>query len=240
MIKILIADDEAHARDRLKELIGKYEFMDIQFEAKNGDEVIQLLISNKIDVAFLDINMPGVSVFNSISSLKNPPLIIFQTAYSEFAVDAFRINVLDYLLKPVSEERLKSAVDKIVERLKIKNDTDRRPEKKSSVTSISVKSGSVIKILPVEEIYHITFEEGFCFIYTEKERFLADKFLNFYEEELKDSNFFRTNRKDLINLKFINTIHPMFNGNFIIEMKNKAQIALSRRRTKELKDIIKF
>ena len=239
MITVLIADDEKHARERLKDLLAAYDMFEIQGEAQNGDEVIKILFSEKIDVAFLDINMPGVSVFNTISSLKNPPIIIFQTAYSEYAVDAFGINALDYLLKPVSEDRFKTAVDKILVELKT-NNIQTAHEKKSQIKSFSVKSGSIIKIIPIEKIYHITFEDGFCFIYTEKERFLADNYLNYYEEELKDSDFFRTNRKDIINLDYISSIHPMFNGNYIIELKNKAQITLSRRRTRELKDIIKF
>jgi two-component system, LytTR family, response regulator len=241
MIRVLIADDEKHARDRLIDLLEKYTQFSIEYEANTGDEVIQFLLNDReIDVAFLDINMPGVSVFNTISSLKNPPLIVFQTAYSEYAVEAYNINAVDYLLKPISEERIKNTVEKIMDKLSSGKVSPVETQSNKNIRSFSVKNGSFIKIIPIEEIYHISFDEGFCFIYTEKERYLADNYLNYYEDTLINQNFFRTNRKDLINLKYIDSIHPMFNGNFIIQLKNKEQITLSRRRTKDLKNIIKF
>jgi two-component system, LytTR family, response regulator len=242
MIKVLIADDEKHARERLKELLLRFNIFTIESEAKNGDEVIQKIISEKPDVVFLDINMPGVSVFTSISSLKDPPVIVFQTAHSEYAVNAFGINALDYILKPVSEERLKISVSKILKALSA-SDSEKKSEQKINefkLTTIAVKNGSIIKLLPINEIYFITFDEGISFIHTASEKFIDDKYLNYYEANLDENIFFRANRKDLININHINSIHPMFNGNYIIEMKNSTKIILSRRRTKELKDRIKF
>jgi len=240
MIKVLIADDEKHARERLKEMLGKYEIFSIEAEAKNGDEVISLIISKKPDIAFLDINMPGVSVFNTISSLKNPPVIIFQTAYSEYAVDAFGISALDYLMKPVSYERLDKTIEKIKKHFYAADILIEEEKKHDKIKSLTAKTAGLIKIIPVEEIYFITSDDGLTFLQTEKEKLLLDKYLNYYENILSDHNFFRANRKDLINLNLIHSIHPMFNGNYIIEMKNNEKIALSRRRTKDLKNIIDF
>ena len=112
MIKTLIADDEKHARERLKELLLAFEIFDITAEAATGDEALEKIIMHKQDVAFLDINMPGISVFNTLPSLSHPPIIIFQTAYSEYAADAFNINALDYIMKPFSRERFEKTVGK--------------------------------------------------------------------------------------------------------------------------------
>lgn len=244
MISVLIADDEAHARERLKNLLAKYDFLQIDYEAKSGDEVIQILISQQIDVAFLDINMPGVSVFKTISSIKNPPIIIFQTAYSEYAVSAFGINALDYLLKPITEERLEQTIQKIQNALKIGNNSIENKEETnqqgdSKIKQISVNTGRNIKIIPTEDIFQIAFEDGVTFIYIKNERFISTKFLNYYEDKL-DENFFRVSRNDIINLKLIESFHPMFNGTYLIELKNGKKIKLSRRRAKELKKIIDF
>lgn len=240
MISVLIADDEKHARDRLKMLLQKYDFLSLDYEAKNGDEVIQQIISKNPDVVFLDINMPGIPVFNSLSSLKNPPIIIFQTAYSEYAVDAYGINALDYLVKPISEERLAQTVDKIKNKITLKNRSNNEINKKNDIQKISVKQYGKIKVISITDIYKITFEEGFSFIYTYEGRFLADKYLNYFEEILSDKGFFRVSRNDIINIKNISLIHPMFKGNYVIELINGAKIKLSRRRAKSLKKIINF
>ena len=240
MINVLIADDEKHARDRLKTLLQKYDIFSLDYEAKDGDEVIQLIISKNPDVVFLDINMPGVSVFNSLSSLKNPPIIIFQTAYSEYAVDAYGINALDYLVKPISEERLAKTVEKIKNALAIKSNKSDVIKKNNNLEKISVRHHGNIKIISLNDIYKITFEEGFSFIYTYEGRFLADKYLNYYDEKLKDKGFFRVSRNDIVNIKNITLIHPMFKGNYVIELNNGAKIKLSRRRAKTLKKIINF
>ena len=240
MISVLIADDEKHARDRLKILLKKYDILSIDHEAKNGDEVIQLIISKNPDVVFLDINMPGISVFNTLSSLKDPPLIIFQTAYSEYAVEAYGINALDYLVKPISEERLTKTVDKIKNAITQKNKSNKDYYAKNDIQKISVRQYGKIKVISISDIYKITFEEGFSFIYTYEGRFLTDKYLNYFEELLKDKGFFRVNRNDIINTKNISLIHPMFKGNYVIELINGAKIKLSRRRANSLKKIINF
>lgn len=236
MIKVLIADDEKHARDRVKELLSGYDIFSLEYEAKNGDEVLNYLINNKIDVAFLDINMPGISVLKLIAGIKKPPSIVFQTAYSVHAVDAFGLDALDYLLKPITKERFEKTVEKIIEKL----DKSVNLPKDQNIKSISVKKDNIIKIIKIEEIFLITFSDSLTFLHTNYEKYIIDCSINYYEEKLSKHNFFRVNRNDLINLDQIKSIHPMFNGNFILELKNKLKVKLSRRRTKDLKDLIKF
>jgi two-component system LytT family response regulator len=242
MITTIIADDESHARERLRELLGRFDQFDIVAEAESGNEALQLIITHKPEVAFLDINMPGMSVFQSIPSLQSPPLIVFQTAYSEYAADAYDINALDYLLKPLRFERLEKAVAKILE----KRATSKSESLKSSETHpkpaehVTITINGKTKIIAATDIVRISIEDGFCYLYTVNEKMISDKYLNYYEEKLVGSYFFRTSRTDIINLNHIAMINKEFQGTYIIEMRNGMHIDLSRRKAAELKKIIDF
>ena len=242
-MKILIADDENPARERLKSILIELDYK-ICGEAENGDEVITKIISLKPQLVFLDINMPGINIFEMIKSLKEPPLIIFQTAYSEYAVEAFNIDAIDYLLKPYSKDRVKTALDKaeryINNQLYDNEDSIQNNSGEICQKYLTVKFGNSIKLINNDEIIRICFEEGFSFIYTDEGRFLIDISLNELETILPDNVFFRTSRNDVVKLSEITKIHPMFNGQYIIELKDKSKIHLSRRRARQLRQIIKF
>jgi len=242
MIKTLIADDEQHARDRLKDLLSDYKQFQIVAEAKDGTSALEKIVALSPDVAFLDINMPGVSVFKTLSSLSQPPLIIFQTAHSKYATDAFDVDALDYLLKPISKDRFKRAVSKITGKLIQDQTKSSAPESEhqEQIEKISVKVQGSIKILPVNEIQKICFEEGLSFIYTGEGRFLSDHSLNYYETKFQEAGFFRSNRSNLINLDFVTTIHKAFKGNYLIELKDGSKVELSRRKAQALKKKLDF
>ncbi len=242
MIKTLIADDEEHAVSRLKDLLSDYNEFEIIAEARNGTEALEQIVSKKPDVAFLDINMPGVSVFTSISSLQDAPIIVFQTAHSKYATDAFDVNALDYLLKPVSRTRFSQAISKIIEKLSVSKtgSTPPEPVERESTEKISVKVHGAIKIIPVNTIQKICFEEGLSFIYCVDGRFLSDKTLNYYEEKFKELGFFRSNRANLVNLDHVTTIHKAFKGAYFIELKDGSKVELSRRKALTLKKTLDF
>ena len=242
MIKTLIADDEQPAIDRLKDLLADYDQFQIIAEAQNGTEALEKIVLLKPDVAFLDINMPGVSIFKTLSSLQAPPLIIFQTAHSKYAADAFDLDALDYLLKPVSRERFSKAVSKILEKLSLPPSPAQATDLvvKQPLDKISLKTQGAIKIIPVGDIQKICFEEGLTFLYTKEGRVLADRSLNYYEAKLAETGFFRSNRANLINLDFITTIHKGFKGNFYLELKDGSRIELSRRKAHVLKKQLDF
>jgi DNA-binding LytR/AlgR family response regulator len=241
MIKAIIADDESHARERLRGLLDRFALFTIAAEATDGNEALQSIITHTPDVAFLDINMPGVSVFQSLPSLQNPPLIIFQTAYSEHAANAYDINALDYLLKPIRFERLEKTVAKILEKLALPPEhpkvTD-APAKPADLVTVTL-SGKT-KVIAVKDIIRISFEEGFCYLHTAGEKIISDKYLNHYEEKLIGGNFFRTSRTDIINLSYIVMIHKEFQGVYVVEMKNGMKIDVSRRKAQELRKIVDF
>lgn len=242
MITTIIADDERHARERLRELLHRFSLFDIIAEGEDGTEALQLIISRKPAVAFLDINMPGISVFTSIPSLHTPPIIIFQTAYSERASDAYDINALDYILKPIRFERLEKTVAKIIAKLESVPSTHHKsPEILTKPADhLTIAIGGKTRIITQKEIIRISFEDGFCYLYTVCEKLISDKYLNYYEERLKGNNFFRTSRTDIINLNHIAIIHKEFKGTYTIELQNGMKIDLSRRKALELKKIIDF
>ena len=186
--------------------------------------------------------MPGVSVFQSIPSLAGPPMIVFQTAYSEHAAKAFDIDALDYLLKPVRFERLEQTVARIRERLvsSVPVIEKQSAAAVSSVDQISITVGGTVRVISTDEIIRISFENGFCYLYTLSEKLMSDKFLNYYEEKLQDNRFFRTSRTDIINLHHLTAIRRLVPGIFTIELKNGVQIDLSRRRAQALREIIDF
>ena len=239
MITTIIADDESHARERLRELLDRFALFAIVAEAVDGNESLQMIITHKPQVAFLDINMPGISVFQSLPSLQNPPFIIFQTAHSEYAADAYEIDALDYLLKPVRFERLEKTVSKILQKLSSSQLEQKKPLPKSA-DHVTVTVSGKTRIIPSKEIVRISFEDGFCYLYTTTEKMISDKYLNYYEEKLQDGTFFRTSRTDIINLNHISTIHKEYQGLYTIELLNGMHIDLSRRKAQQLKKIVDF
>lgn len=243
MIKTLIADDESHAVDRIRDLLDDYEQFSIVATARSGSEVLEQLVATAPDVAFLDINMPGISVFKTLTSLQKPPLIVFQTAHSKYAADAFNIDAVDYLMKPVSRERFARAVEKICDRLSQHfPPADSTPTQREAdqTEKITVKFRDTIKIIPVVDIRKICFEEGLSFIYTAEGRFLSDRSLNHYEEKFRKLGFFRSNRANLVNLSYVTTIHKEFKGAYIIELQDGSRIDLSRRKALILKKHLDF
>ena len=248
MINTLIADDEPHAIERLKDLLADHEQFNITAVARSGNEALEKMVSLTPDVAFLDINMPGISVFKSLSSLQDPPLIIFQTAHSKYAADAFDIDALDYLMKPVSRERFSRAVDKILKKLSenqpatLEKETENKKETpdREQTGKISVKVRDTIKIIQISDIRKICFEEGLSFIYTEEGRFFSDRSLNYYEDKFQNTGFFRSNRANLVNLTFVEAIHKGFKGAYIIELQDGSHVDLSRRKALILKKTLDF
>lgn len=242
MIKTLIADDEQHALDRLKDLLSSYDQFQIVAEVNSGTAALEKIVSLKPDVAFLDINMPGVSIFKTISSLQDPPLVIFQTAHSKYAADAFDIDALDYLMKPVSRERFSRAVTKIIEKISITETVTalKEPQEKETTDKISLKVREAIKIIQVCDIQKICFEEGLSFIYTKEGRFLSDRSLNYYEEKFQNGGFFRSNRANLVNLEYVTTLHKGFKGSYLMELKDGSRVELSRRKALILKKTLAF
>ncbi|RKD31562.1 LytR/AlgR family response regulator transcription factor [Thermohalobacter berrensis] len=251
MLKAIIVDDEMPAREELKFLLKEFNEIDIIGEASNGVEAIKLNEKLRPDLIFLDIQMPqitGIEVAEKVLDSTHVPLIIFVTAFDQFAIKAFEVNAIDYLLKPLCKERLEKSIKKAINLYKAKNyDYENKLEKlikeikgrNEKVDKISVyKNGRLIP-LDLDEIIYATVKEKNTVIVSTKGEFETNNTLSQLQEKLKNHNFFRSHRSFLVNLDFIEEIEPWFNSTYQVKLKNnKEKIPVSRNHCKEFRKLM--
>lgn len=246
MLKALIVDDEYPAREEMRYLLSQNPHVEVVGEAASGKEALALIQALDYDLVFLDINMPqytGLELGNMIQDMDHPPYIIYITAYDQYALQAFQVNAVDYLLKPVEEDKLSKAIEKV---LRFKNQkVEESPERTAvfpPLLRISVEHKGKILLLDVSEIYFAYSEGSYVFVHTYKEEYLTKYTLNFLESRLDSAQFFRCHRSYLVNLSKIKEITPFFQGTYHIRLTDAAQkeIPVSRRQGKELKKLLGF
>lgn len=244
-LRTIIVDDEAPARLKVKQYLKDNVDVEIVGEADNGADAVKEIEKKDPDLVILDIQMPEMDGFEVVNALSKSPLIIFATAYDQYAIKAFEVHSIDYLLKPFSKSRLKDAL----ERAKglVKKDFEAKIEdllkaverEKKYLTRISVRKAKRIIFLDVQDIVWIGAEETLNFVYTKENRYLVNYTLAELEENLDPDLFFRIHRSSLINLNYISEVLPWFAGQYKVVMKDRAktELTLSRRRVKALKEI---
>ncbi|GKU83141.1 LytTR family DNA-binding domain-containing protein [Niallia sp. NCCP-28] len=247
MLKALVVEDEPLARDELMYLLKRTDTVEIMGEyASVEDELEFLLSAETVDVIFLDIqlgNESGMRLAEKISMLKNPPEIVFATAYDEYALHAFKVHAMDYLLKPIDEERLKSTIKKLqhVQTAKhYKNKTAELNTVSLMPDKIAVSSDDRIKIIPIEEILYIQSQNNKTSITTKTKTITVTSTLIQLEQKLKNSSMFRVHRSFLVNMDKIKEIEPWFHSTYQLFMEDGAKIPVSRNYTKDLKQILQF
>ncbi len=239
----VIIDDEKPARDRLKQLLREYPFIDIIGEAENGIQAVEIIDLFKPGLVFLDIQMPGFDGFQVIKRIKTYPNIIFVTAYDDYAIEAFEVNAVDYLLKPFSKQRLRISLNRIFNRINknegenndLKRLIDWYNRKTDYLTRISFKVKNVYRILDVEEIFFFKLENGMVYLYGDNIRHQIEGSLGQLEKNIDPSLFFRANRNSIINIKKIQRILPWGQNRFAVEFPNNERIVISRDRGKLFK-----
>ena len=242
-LRTLIIDDERLAREELKSLLKQYEEIDIIGEAKNGEEGVLLIKDIKPDLIFLDISMPGMTGFEMLKQLEEIPKVIFVTAYDEFALKAFEINALDYILKPVDPIRLKESVKKINQKeedfiSKLEGQTSRKDRQLTLSDSVFIKDGEKTWFIELNRIRMLESDGNYVKVYFDGYRPLLLRSLNSFEERLDPEYFFRANRKFIINLKWISTIENWFNGGLMVELKDGEKVEISRRQAIRFKELM--
>jgi DNA-binding LytR/AlgR family response regulator len=248
MLKTLIVDDEAPARERLKGFLSENEAIELIGEAEDGIQAVEMIEEKHPDLVLLDIQMPRLDGFGVIRMLKDPPLIIFITAYDEYAIPAFEVNALDYLLKPFTKIRLEIAIEKAARELSNKPDYDTRLgglfktliEQKRFLERIAVKSQSKILVLEVGDIDTMSAEGGQISILCGDKHYSTNYTLSELENQLNPEKFFRAHRSAIVNLTKIREIIPWFAGSYKIKLGNGVEVELSRLQAQELKKIIKW
>lgn len=240
-IRAIIIDDEPMARSEMRYLLDRNSKIEVLGEASTADEAYKLMESVCYDLAFVDINMPGMSgleLAEKIKELSCQPAVIFTTAYSQFAVKAFELDVVDYLVKPISEERLASAVEKVKKRLKSWRGVPQAPT--AQIDRIPLNKNGKTYLLCPAEIYYIESHGEFTVIHSEKGRFMSSIRLKDFEVRLQKHSFFRAHRSYIVNLDHVVEMVALYGGLYSLKLKdpNHSKIPVSRRQSRQLKNLI--
>ncbi|RPA66400.1 DNA-binding response regulator [Cyclobacteriaceae bacterium YHN15] len=233
--KCYIVDDENLAIKELETLLGQFPDLQVIGSNERASLAVKEINEKKPDLIFLDINMPGLNGFELLEQLDEAPEVIFVTAYDEFAIKAFEVNALDYILKPVNPERLKDAVLKLEKKSQqtLKDQTD----KLNLDRKIFIKDGDRCYFVPVRDIFLIESEGNYVKVYFENKKPLLHKSLTYMEARLPENIFFRANRQFIFNMDYVKKIEPYFNSTLLIELQSGQRIDLSQRQSVKFRDL---
>jgi two-component system LytT family response regulator len=238
MINTLLIDDERLARQELRSLLTAFPEINIVGEAENVDEGISLIEKHSPQLIFLDIQMPEKTGFDLLEELIQIPLVIFCTAYDEYALKAFESNALDYLLKPVDPNRLKEAVQKVFRQLQETKGGNTLQTELSEDQQVFLKDGDKCWFVRVGDIRLIESVGNYARLYFGDQKALIHRTLNDLDERLGNAAFFRANRKEIINLRQIGQIEPYFSGGLLVILKTGERIEISRRQSIKFREIM--
>lgn len=251
-LRVVIADDERPARTFLKNLLADFEDVEIVGEAENGAEAVELIEKQQPDLALLDLQMPEVTGLEAVKLIRKDklPLVAFVTAYDEFAVQAFEVNAVDYLLKPVERARLRETLNRAAERLEQTDFQEKESANlRAAVSSIEaaappayleripIRQRDEIVLLPVRDVASIVADGELLHITTiRSERYTINFRLKDLEARLAPEKFVRLSRGALVNVEFILRASPMPGGTYLVTLKNNQQIAASRLQSRILRE----
>ena len=237
-MKALIIDDERLARKELLSLLDDFKQIEVVGEAANADEAFEMVNKLNPDLLFLDIQMPGKSGFQFLESLDSVPMVIFITAYDEFALKAFEVSAIDYLLKPIQTERLAEAISKVTKMNQTNKETENGDEKLKLTDRVFVKDGDRCWFVSLSEIRLFESDGNYIKVYFDTFKPMIHKSLNALDERLDQRSFFRASRKHIINLSWLESIEPWFNGGLMAKLRGGEKIEVSRRQAAKFKDIM--
>ena len=232
MLRAIIVDDEAPARSELKFLLDELGSVDVVAEAASVREAIEKLKEYQCDVIFLDINMPeanGLQLANALQHLRYPPAVVFVTAYSEFALDAFKVNAIDYLVKPVESDRLAQAVARVQENVALHAQAQHSER-------IPVEKGGKKILIAIDKIRFVMARDDYAYLQTDTDRYFSTVSLAQLEKRLDGHGFFRVHRGYLVNLAMVEGVEPVSGGTLLLTLNGvEDKIPVSRRRVSALK-----
>jgi two-component system, LytTR family, response regulator len=246
LVNALLVDDERLARRELRRLLTSHADVTVAGEAVTVDDAIARLADASIDVVFLDIQMPGGSGFDVLERLARVPLVVFTTAYDEYAVRAFEVNAFDYLLKPIRPERLAAALDKVRTVLSDgpakAGHHDQQPEGghyvRPALERVFLRDGDRCWIVRIADIALFEVEGNYARAYFGANRPLIRSSLNELEARLDRAVFFRASRQHLINLRFVESVERAADDTYIVHLRNGNVVPVSRRQSRHLRDTL--
>jgi len=243
MIKAILIDDEPLSREILKSYLRKFPSIEVVDECNDGFEGVKSIQQHQPDLVFLDIQMPKINGFEMLELINPVPSVIFITAFDEYAFKAFEANAIDYLLKPVSEERFQKAIQKYLDK------TSGTPGKTDDLLAIMaqspsqnnrivVKTGNKVKIIPIHDIHYLEADDDFVKIVSVEGSFLKNKTLSFYEQTLDPQQFVRVHRSYILHISQITKIEPYHKETHMAVLQNGQQIPISKTGYGKLKSIL--
>jgi two-component system LytT family response regulator len=236
-MKALLIDDERLARNELRRLLAAHAGVEIIGEAVDVEDALEKIAALKPDLLFLDVQMPGADGFALLEQLEAPmPLVIFTTAYDEFAVKAFEFNALDYLLKPVDPNRLVAALEKLRSHAVRPGDPAGGRDRLGLDDKVFVREGDHCWFVPVKNIRLLESEGNYTRVHFDDHQPQLFRSLIAMEERLDTRHFFRANRKQVINLAWVEGIEPWFSGGLLVKLKGGLKVELSRRQAQDFRE----
>ncbi|HTF21240.1 MAG TPA: LytTR family DNA-binding domain-containing protein [Chryseolinea sp.] len=234
-ITCVIVDDEKLARDLLQEYLQQIPNIQIVGEASKGKDAVELIDRVKPDLVFLDVQMPGMTGFDVLEEINHDPFVIFCTAYDQYALKAFEKNAVDYILKPLDQERFRLAVERAIGRMKVDENSvgellrNLKTENKTQYDShIFVQKSEKLLNLPVEEIVYLEASGDYTILTTKGDQFVSSSGIGKLEEILNPETFIRVHRSTIININNLKEIEKHFNGGMVVKMLNGKSFPVSR------------
>ncbi len=249
ILKTLIIEDEQPAIDLLNYYLKDIKKIAVEGVCKDGFEGLKAINEQKPDLVFLDIQMPKLTGFELIELIEHKPMIVFTTAYDEFAIKAFEVNAIDYLLKPFSTERLKQAIEKVIAH-KQSPDSKVPDYNKLSEYNVSkpneplkrivVKKNHQIKLIQVEDVFYLEAQDDYVMIYTKETRYIKQATMKYFESGLDSDKFVRIHRSYIVNVDEMKQLEPYEKESYLAILKNGAKLKISKSGFKNLKEKLNF
>lgn len=234
-MKVIVIDDSRLARNELKRLLKEFDIITVEGEAANAIEAKERIEELKPDLIFLDIQMPGKDGFELLQELEYLPEIVFTTAYDQYALRAFEFNALDYLQKPIEKDRLAASISRVAEK---REKAEIAGDFLKPTDQVFVKDGDRCWFIQLKDVELFEVDGNYTKIYFEGFKPMIPRTLNYLESRLDPKSFFRANRQQIINLRWIERIEPWFSGSIKIYLKGGQEVDVSRRQTQRFKELM--
>lgn len=247
-IKTIIIEDEQPARDLVKNYLSNFTQIEVIEECSDGFSGLKAVNELKPDLIFLDIQMPKLTGFEVLELLEHKPVIIFTTAYDQYALKAFEQNATDYLLKPFSKDRFSNAIEKAFDKIK-HNKTDEKEvkelvhsfeENSDLLSRIAIRNGSKINVVSVDSIYYLEADGDYVSIHTREGKYLKEKTMKYFESHLDSKQFVRIHRSFIVNVNEIIRLENYDKDNHIAILKNNDKLKVSANGYKLIREILKL
>ncbi|UII22911.1 LytR/AlgR family response regulator transcription factor [Fulvivirga ligni] len=243
-IECLVIDDEKLARDLLLEFLEPYPEIEVIGECSKGQEAVEKINKLKPKLIFLDVQMPGMNGFDVLEAIDHKPYVIFTTAYDQYAIQAFDKNAVDYVLKPLDEERFSLAIKRVTDRIGtdksnvediLMNIQANKKEDEKFSSHLFVQKSEKLLNLDVNDIVHLEASGDYTILTTKNDQYLSSSGIGKLEEKLDPNKFIRIHRSTIINLNYLKEIEKHFNGGLIVKMENSKSFPVSRTYAKQIR-----